>query len=129
MNPYPPVRTASQKRLLRVADVLYSSGAPLRAPDLPEQPIKVVCVSDTHNQTPALPDGDLLVHAGDLTERGTFAEMQTQLDWLNQQPHLRKVVIAGNHDRILDASYEHAARDTPHQASEVPSANDLKWAP
>jgi len=60
-----------------------------------EDPIAVVCISDTHNLQPQLPDGDLLLHAGDLTEAGTFQELQEQLDWLNNQPHRHKVVIAG----------------------------------
>lgn len=29
-------------------------------------PIEVVCISDTHNQI-NIPDGDILIHAGDLT--------------------------------------------------------------
>nr|POE83376.1 putative rhamnogalacturonate lyase c [Quercus suber] len=64
--------------------------------------ITVVCISDTHNMTPELPPGDLLIHAGDLTQGGTAAELQTQLDWLDAQPHRHKVVIAGNHDIVLD---------------------------
>ena len=65
--------------------------------------ITVVCVSDTHNSQPKIPPGDILIHAGDLTQGGTAAELQTQLDWLNAQLHVHKVVIAGNHDIILDA--------------------------
>ena len=60
-----------------------------------EKPITVVCISDTHNLQPDLPDGDLLVHAGDLTSFGTFDELQSQLDWLNKQPHRYKIVIGG----------------------------------
>jgi hypothetical protein len=64
--------------------------------------ISVVCISDTHNTKPSLPDGDLLLHAGDLTQYGLFDELQAQLDWLNAQPHQHKIIIAGNHDLILD---------------------------
>lgn len=64
--------------------------------------IRIVCISDTHNATPQLPRGDILIHAGDLTAKGTFAEVQSQLDWLDSQPHTHKLVIAGNHDIILD---------------------------
>ncbi|KAI5238318.1 Metallo-dependent phosphatase [Aureobasidium subglaciale] len=60
-------------------------------------PIRVICLSDTH-----FPDGDLLIHAGDLTQAGTPKEIQAQLDWLNTLPHAHKVVIAGNHDTYLD---------------------------
>ncbi len=61
-------------------------------------------MSDTHNSQPKVPYGDLLVHAGDLTQGGTAREMQTALDWLNGLPHTHKVVIAGNHDMLLDTS-------------------------
>jgi hypothetical protein len=43
-----------------------------------------------------------LIHAGDLTAHGTFDEIQTQLSWLSSQPHAYKIVIAGNHDILLD---------------------------
>lgn len=38
--------------------------------------IRFVCVSDTHNQTVKLPKGDVLIHAGDLTNQGTFSEVR-----------------------------------------------------
>lgn len=64
--------------------------------------ITVVCISDTHNSQPYLPPGDLLIHAGDLTQSGTAEELQSQLDWINARPHRYKMVIAGNHDIVLD---------------------------
>ncbi|KAH6856795.1 Metallo-dependent phosphatase-like protein [Chaetomium sp. MPI-CAGE-AT-0009] len=66
--------------------------------------IRVVCLSDTHNLVPgyAVPEGDLLVHAGDLTVDGTPAEIQAQVDWLRGLPHGYKVVVGGNHDGWLD---------------------------
>ncbi|PGH15833.1 hypothetical protein AJ79_02214 [Helicocarpus griseus UAMH5409] len=67
--------------------------------------IKVVCVADTHNTQQDLPPGDLLVHAGDLSQYGTFDEIQKQLNWLSAQPHKFKVAIAGNHDLLLDADF------------------------
>lgn len=71
----------------------------------PTQPVKVVCISDTHNTKPDIPSGDLLLHAGDLTEWGTFDEIQDQLHWLNSQPHRHKIIIAGNHDILFDDSF------------------------
>lgn len=65
-------------------------------------PITVICISDTHNITCALPPGDILIHAGDLTAHGTFQEIQDQLSWISSQPHKHKVMIAGNHDILLD---------------------------
>ena len=75
---------------------LYTWRAPTRRPATPTNPVRTVCVSDTHNLQPEVPDGDVLLHAGDLTNRGTFDELQEQLDWLDKQPHRFKVVIAGN---------------------------------
>ena len=67
--------------------------------------ISVVCVSDTHNSQPMIPHADLLIHAGDLTQSGSLQELQAQLDWLNSLPHQFKIVVAGNHDTLLDASH------------------------
>ncbi|KAI0823466.1 Metallo-dependent phosphatase-like protein, partial [Trametes gibbosa] len=66
--------------------------------------IRVVCISDTHNahlHLPPLPHGDILVHAGDLTDRGTESEIRNALSWLSAAPHQHKVFIAGNHDVAL----------------------------
>ncbi|KAK5715080.1 hypothetical protein LTR15_010496 [Elasticomyces elasticus] len=66
-------------------------------------PIRIVCISDTHTLIPThIPDGDLLIHAGDLTKSGTPAELQAQIDLLATLPRKHKVVIAGNHDTYLD---------------------------
>jgi hypothetical protein len=52
-----------------------------------------------------LPDGDLLIHAGELTGQGMKGEVQDVLKWLVQQaPRYTHgiVFIAGNHDRTFD---------------------------
>jgi hypothetical protein len=86
---------------------LYAATRPVMAPgeSVVDGPaVTVVCVSDTHNTKPELPDGDLLIHAGDLTQSGTFEELQRAIDWLRSQPHRHKIVVAGNHDLLLDAA-------------------------
>jgi predicted phosphohydrolase len=62
--------------------------------------MRVVCLSDTHalHQQVEVPDGDLLVHAGDLTRMGDLADVRAFDRWLQGLPHPHKVVIAGNHD-------------------------------
>lgn len=62
--------------------------------------MKIVAISDTHekHEQVKLPEGDVLVHAGDLTFQGHVREVQFALDWLNAQPHKDIVLIAGNHD-------------------------------
>ena len=68
----------------------------------PKDRIRLICISDTHNETLSVPEGDVLVHAGDLTTTGTAAEIQTQINWLASLPHPHKIVISGNHDSYLD---------------------------
>ena len=65
--------------------------------------MRVVCVSDTHGAYRGLdvPDGDLLVHSGDITTYGRPLELHDFNDWLGDLPHTHKVVIAGNHDAAL----------------------------
>lgn len=75
-----------------------------QSPAIATDAITVVCTSDTHNSQPEVPAGDLLIHAGDLTQSGTIQELQTCLNWLNTLPHLHKIAIAGNHDIGLDAA-------------------------
>ncbi|KAF8595826.1 Metallo-dependent phosphatase, partial [Ceratobasidium sp. AG-I] len=78
--------------------------------------IRVVCISDTHNARPPVPDGDVLIHAGDLTNSGKTDEIRTYIDWIASLPHPVKIVIGGNHDKALDSKYReraHAPMDDP----------------
>lgn len=93
----------SRSPLLYLARKLYSSRNVVPRRPITDS-ITIVCVSDTHNSQAELPDGDVLIHAGDLTQGGTLQELQAALDWLNAQPHAHKIVVAGNHDTILDPS-------------------------
>ena len=62
--------------------------------------MRVVCISDTHEQHRKLkiPDGDLLIHAGDITYNGDGPAIKDFLDWFKAQPHRNKIFVAGNHD-------------------------------
>ena len=60
--------------------------------------MKLVVISDTHCAEPELPDGDILVHCGDLTYNGTDSETKKALTWLATRPHKYKIFIAGNHE-------------------------------
>lgn len=70
--------------------------------------IRIVCISDTHNQTPKLPAGDILIHAGDLTNQGSYAELNKTVSWLEKSEFKHKVVVAGNHDTTLDPPFFHS---------------------
>ncbi len=80
---------------------LFLRGAPF-VPPRNREAVRVVCISDTHDHAVDVPEGDILVHAGDLTNEGTAADIQKQLDWLKTLPHGVKIVIAGNHDSYFD---------------------------
>lgn len=62
--------------------------------------MKIVTISDTHTMERSLvvPDGDVLIHAGDITGRGSIHDLEEFLDWFGGMPHKHKIVIAGNHD-------------------------------
>jgi hypothetical protein len=70
-----------------------------------ESAIRFVCISDTHNAKPSVPPGDVLIHAGDLTQHGTKDELTAAILWISTLPHVIKIVIAGNHDKVLDPKY------------------------
>jgi 3',5'-cyclic AMP phosphodiesterase CpdA len=59
--------------------------------------VRIVCISDTHNDdcTDHLPDGDILIHAGDMTDDGTADELQAAYDWISALPHKVKIIVAG----------------------------------
>ncbi|TFB03335.1 putative rhamnogalacturonate lyase C [Trichoderma ghanense] len=81
--------------------LLFLRGRPF-VPPRNRPAIRVVCISDTHEQFVDIPPGDILIHAGDLTDSGAAADIQKQLDWLKSQPHQVKIVVAGNHDSWFD---------------------------
>jgi Icc-related predicted phosphoesterase len=69
--------------------------------------MRIVCISDTHNFhgiLPELPDGDVLVHAGDLTTGGKIAELAAVTTWLKSKIGQFKhvVCVGGNHDFCLE---------------------------
>ena len=60
---------------------------------------RFVCVSDTHNASPIgafkLPKGDVLIHAGDLTNQGSHSELRKTIDWIEKADFEEKIVVAG----------------------------------
>lgn len=67
-------------------------------------PLRLVLLSDTHSRHAAhdIPPGDVLVHAGDLTDVGRIPEVAAVDAFFARQPHRHKVVIAGNHDFLFE---------------------------
>lgn len=74
--------------------------------------IRVCIVSDTHERHhlfDEIPPCDLLIHAGDILMRGrmmpkrkAIGKLEKFNEWLALVPATHKVVIGGNHDRILE---------------------------
>jgi Icc-related predicted phosphoesterase len=78
--------------------------------------LTIVCISDTHGRHDRVPvpDGDVLVHAGDLTGHGLLDEVSRFDDWLAGLPHRHKVVVCGNHDWCFQRTPDEARRRLRH---------------
>ena len=72
--------------------------------------IRIVCISDTHSSVENIqppynvPDGDILIHAGDFTDYGEVEKVKEFNRWLGTLPHKHKIVVAGNNDTSFDPS-------------------------
>lgn len=75
---------------------------------------RIVCISDTHNCTVKLPPGDILIHAGDLTNKGSKSELSRAVKWLEEADFEAKIVVAGNHDVTLDEDFYFHHGDSFH---------------
>lgn len=66
--------------------------------------MKIVFLSDTHGRHKGVkvPDGDLLIHAGDLSNKGLPNELQDFFSWFSGLPHPHKVLTSGNHDYLAE---------------------------
>lgn len=72
--------------------------------------MRIVAISDTHTFEAeiAVPEGDVLIHAGDATIEGSAEEVWAFGRWLDNQPHRHKIVIAGNHDWLFQKNPQQA---------------------
>lgn len=73
----------------------YDVDKPLPAPPGPAW-TRFVCISDTHSNTFPVPTGDVLLHSGDLTNRGRLAEFEKTFDWISALPHRIKMFVQSN---------------------------------
>jgi Icc-related predicted phosphoesterase len=65
--------------------------------------MRLICISDTHSRHNEmghpLPKGDVLIHAGDLSNKGSERDVTDFIHWYqNLQGYDTKLFIAGNHD-------------------------------
>lgn len=71
----------------------------------PPDSLRFVVISDTHNRIDSgfvLPEGDILIHCGDLTMKGGTDEIHSFISCLTNWRFRHKIVIAGNHDFTFD---------------------------
>lgn len=83
--------------------------------------MRIVAISDTHNQQKKikLPEGDILIHAGDATSQGSLVEVNSFLVWMGAQPFLHKIFVAGNHDWLFERN--------PLLARQMCEDNGVTW--
>lgn len=84
--------------------------------------MKLVIISDTHSlhktkEMVQIPDGDVLIHCGDVSNAGYEQEILGFIKWFSAQPHEHKVFIAGNHDFGLQLKSQ-AVTDAIKEAEE-----------
>lgn len=70
--------------------------------------MKIVAFSDTHmlHERVEIPDGDLLIFAGDMSICKTVQDVSRFNAFLKTLPHPHKIVVGGNHDHLLAYSYD-----------------------
>ena len=79
--------------------------------------MKILHISDTHNKHQLLkdlPDADVIVHTGDITEDGTEDEVKDFIEWFCGLPYSHKIFIAGNHDNCLYGANIEGLPDNVH---------------
>lgn len=66
--------------------------------------MKIAVISDTHGQHEKVivPQVDLLIHCGDISNIGTFNQINSFLDWFININVTTKIFIAGNRDFLLE---------------------------
>ncbi len=80
--------------------------------------MRIVAISDTHGRHNKIevPDGNVLVVAGDFTMRGFRKEIESFNRWLGTLSHKHRVVISGNHELSMDPVTTHSVNINPKEA-------------
>ena len=86
--------------------------------------MRIVCISDTHslqhNMLHELPKGDVLIHAGDISNKGGERDVTEFIHWFqNIEGFNTKIFIAGNHDFCFERVNE------PHHKGDYDWLNHL----
>lgn len=83
--------------------------------------MKIVLISDTHTQHRKLtiPECDILIHAGDISDRGELSQVYDFINWFADQPAKHCIFIAGNHDWSFTDSRKNKIREVLIQHPKV----------
>lgn len=78
--------------------------------------MKIIAISDTHglHRDLELPKGDLIIHAGDISDHGSKEEVKDFLNWFSNLDYSHKIFIGGNHDIFLDENPVDLLEILPH---------------
>ena len=66
--------------------------------------MKIIHISDTHGlhrQLHDLPEAEVIVHSGDISNNGEAHEVLDFLNWYMELPYRHKIFVIGNHDICL----------------------------
>eukprot|EP00164_Ancoracysta_twista_P000112 GFYU01000160.1.p1 GENE.GFYU01000160.1~~GFYU01000160.1.p1 ORF type:complete len:467 (-),score=72.30 GFYU01000160.1:516-1853(-) len=82
--------------------------------------LRVVHISDTHGNhhayTNSIPDGDILIHSGDIddirSDEEYYSILQDFNTFLGNLPHRYKIYVSGNHEKYI-------ARHTPEETQSI----------
>lgn len=68
---------------------------------------KIVLISDTHNKHDKItvPKCDILIHAGDWSNEGSWSDTRSFAEWLELQRATDIILIPGNHERYFQTCY------------------------
>jgi Icc-related predicted phosphoesterase len=83
--------------------------------------IRIVCISDTHgvdhsNCVHHVPDGDILIHAGDFSNTGEQEQVEDLSKMFGEVGFPHKLVIAGNHDCTFEPAFYERSGKRFHRA-------------
>lgn len=96
--------------------------------------MEITFISDTHwciaeeaqrqEITDLLTGGPILVHAGDVSGRGSEREIRLFLEWFSKLPYAHKIMIAGNHDFFFEVASKDRVNEVLAEYPEITYLND-----
>lgn len=75
--------------------------------------MRIVLISDTHGlhrRLLKLPKGDVIIHAGDVTNVGRPEQAAEFINWFGSLDYKHKIFIAGNHDFVFQNTADEKVR-------------------